>query len=157
MISAVFDCVVYVQAALSRKGPAFACLQLAEAEYVTLYVSDQILDEIRRALSYPSLRQRYTRITDETVSQFLEHLEKISVITQNPATVFSLRRDPKDEPYINLAVETAATFIVSRDADLLDLMKNEQFRKTYLGITILDPVAFLRHVRAQVAKELGYP
>jgi len=35
MIAAVFDCVVFVHAVLSRKGPAFACLQLAEAEHVT--------------------------------------------------------------------------------------------------------------------------
>lgn len=156
-IPAVFDGVVYVQAVLSRRGPAFACLQLAEAEYVTLYLSADILDEIKRALGYPALRRRYPSITDETVSQFLEHLEKISVITPNPPAVFSLPRDPKDEPYVNLAVETSARFIVSRDADLLDLMKDESFRKAYPGIIILDPVAFLKHVRAALAKELGYP
>jgi predicted nucleic acid-binding protein len=57
MIAAVLDCVICVQAALSRRGPAFACLQLAEAEYVTLYMSPDILDEIRRALSSLSLRR----------------------------------------------------------------------------------------------------
>jgi putative PIN family toxin of toxin-antitoxin system len=157
MIAAVFDCSVYVQAVLSRKGPAFACLQLAEAEHVTLYLSREILDEINRALGYPNLRRKFPTITDERVSQFLEHLEKISVIAQKPTEVFTLRRDPKDEPYVNLAIETAAPFIVSRDADLLDLMKDESFRRTYQRITILDPVAFLKHVRAEVAKELGYP
>jgi predicted nucleic acid-binding protein len=84
MIAAAFDCMVYVQAVLSRKGPAFACLQLAEAEHVTLYLSPEISDEIKRALGYPSLRRKYPTITDERVSQFLEHLEKISVIAQNP-------------------------------------------------------------------------
>jgi len=47
MIAAVFDCTVFVQAALSRKGPAYACLSLVEAEHVTLYVSSDILDEVR--------------------------------------------------------------------------------------------------------------
>src|SRR5438034_1772216 len=102
MIAAVFDCVVYVQAVLSRKGPAFACLQLAEGEYVRLYVSPDIVEEIKRALAYPSLRARYTTITEEAVAQFLEHLEKISIITPNPPAVFQLSRDPKDEPYVNL-------------------------------------------------------
>jgi putative PIN family toxin of toxin-antitoxin system len=156
MIGAVFDCVVYVQAALSRNGPAFACLQFAEAESVTLFLSPDILDEIKRALGYFALRQKYTNITDQTVVRFLQHLEKIAVITQNPPALFSLRRDPKDEPYVNLAIETSAPFIVSRDADLLDLMKDKWFRKTYPGITVLDPVAFLKHVRAVVANELGY-
>ena len=61
-----------------------------------------------------------------------------------------------DEPYLNLAIATQAPFIVSRDNDLLDLMKNDEFRKAYPALTIMDPVAFLKHVRTEVAKELGY-
>jgi predicted nucleic acid-binding protein len=120
MIAAVFDCVVYVQALLSRKGPAFACLSLAEAEHVTLYVSTEILDEIERALSHERLRRKYTTT------------------------------------YVNLAIDRSARFVVTRDADLLDLMRDEHFQKSHPGITILDPVAFLRHVRTEVAKALGY-
>jgi putative PIN family toxin of toxin-antitoxin system len=157
MIAAVFDCVVYVQAVLSRRGPAFACLQLAEEEHVTLYISPEILDEIRRSLGKPDLRRRVPEITDARVAQFLERLEKVATVTQNPPAVFSLPRDPKDEPYVNLAIEHATRFIVSRDPDLLDLMKDETFRKTYPAISILDPVAFLRHVRTEVGRELGYP
>jgi predicted nucleic acid-binding protein len=55
-----------------------------------------------------------------------------------------------------LAIAAQAAFVVSRDNDLLDLMKDEEFRKAYPALAILDPVAFLRHVRAEVAKELGY-
>jgi predicted nucleic acid-binding protein len=89
------------------------------------------------------------------VAQFFEYLEKIAVICENPPPIFSLRRDPKDEAYVNLAVDTAARFIVSRDADQLDLMKEETFCKTYPRLTILDPPAFLKYVREQAAKELG--
>jgi hypothetical protein len=35
-------------------------------------------------------------------------------------------------------------------------MKDDEFRKAYPGLTIIDPVAFLKHVRTEVAKELGY-
>jgi putative PIN family toxin of toxin-antitoxin system len=157
MIAAVFDSVVYLQAVLSRKGPAFACLQLAEAEHIILFQSPEILSEIQRALGYPTLRRRYTAITDERVARFLEHLERISVVVQNPLATFSLRRDPKDEPYVNLAIETAAPFIVSWDADLLDLMRDDHFRATCPTITVVDPVTFLKHVRTELGKELGYP
>jgi hypothetical protein len=51
MIVAVFDCVVYVQAALSRRGPAFACLQVAEAEHVILHLSPDIIEEVRQTLA----------------------------------------------------------------------------------------------------------
>ena len=36
-------------------------------------------------------------------------------------------------------------YLVSRDLDLLDLMKDETFRALYPGLLILEPVAFLRH------------
>src|SRR5438105_1950685 len=103
MIAAVFDCTVYVQAALSRKGPAFACLSLVEAQHVTLYLSPDILDEVKRTLARPSLRRKYAKLTDENVAAFLENVEAITVITENPPPVFSLPRDPTDEPYVNLA------------------------------------------------------
>lgn len=63
MITAVFDCVVYVQVVLSRNGPAFACFSLAEQECVTLYLSAEILDEVKRSLDSPSLRKKYPSIT----------------------------------------------------------------------------------------------
>lgn len=72
-------------------------------------------------------------------------------ITQDPPSRFSLQRDPKDEPYVNLAIETSAQFIVSRDKDLLDLMQDGRFRAAYPSIAILAPTAFLDHVRAHVA------
>jgi len=36
MIGAVFDCMVFLQAAMNERGPAFACLALAERNDVTL-------------------------------------------------------------------------------------------------------------------------
>jgi predicted nucleic acid-binding protein len=42
MISAVFDCMIFLQAAISDRGPAFACLALAESKVIRLYVSATI-------------------------------------------------------------------------------------------------------------------
>ena len=69
--------------------------------------------------------------------------------------VFAYPRDPDDEPYVDLAIATHASFLVSRDNDLLDLMKDEGVRKSYPGITVLGPVAFLQHFRAEIGKESG--
>lgn len=157
MIVAVFDCSVYVQAALSRKGPAFACLSLAEADHVVLYLSPEILDEVKRTLAQPVLRRKYSKLTDESVARFLDGIETITVMTTaNPSPVFSLPRDPTDEVYVNLAIAVSASFVVSRDPDLLDLMQDDEFCRTYPRMKIVDPLAFLRHVRAEVGRELGY-
>ena len=56
MTSAVFDCMVFLQAATSDRGPAFACLALAESNEVTLYVSPAILTEVRDVLTRPEIQ-----------------------------------------------------------------------------------------------------
>ena len=57
---------------------------------------------------------------------------------------YSLPRDPKDERYLNVAIASNAEFLVSRDLDLLDLMKDTAFRQQFPSLVILDPVAFLK-------------
>ena len=41
--------------------------------------------------------------------------------------IYAPERDRKDEPYLNLALEARARYLVSRDRDLLDLMSDEAF------------------------------
>ena len=64
---------------------------------------------------------------------------------------FSLPRDPKDEPYINLAIEMKADYLVSRDHDLLDLMKwdkeeGREFQKRFRFLKIVTRESFLAAV-----------
>lgn len=61
--------------------------------------------------------------------------------------VESLERDPKDEPYLNLAIATKAEYLVTRDRDLLDLMHDSSFQQRYPDLRILDPVEFLNEIR----------
>ena len=60
-----------------------------------------------------------------------------------------------DERYLNLAIAAKAAFIVSRDKDLLDLMKGDAFRKAYPALAIIDPPSFLTHVRSEIAQKPG--
>lgn len=77
---------------------------------------------------------------------------------------FELRRDPKDEKYIVLAVAVEASFLVSRDKDLLDLMNDahpdsRDFRACFPHLRILDPVAFLAatSLTRSPQQSLGFP
>jgi predicted nucleic acid-binding protein len=54
---------------------------------------------------------------------------------------------PDDLPYLNLALAANVAFIVSRDKDLLDLMKDEAFAAKHPQLRIVDPAAFLVAVR----------
>ena len=66
--------------------------------------------------------------------------------------VFAYERDPKDEPYINLALAVHAEYLVSRDSDILDLgdtssQEGQRFQERFPQVKIVDPVTFLREVQ----------
>jgi predicted nucleic acid-binding protein len=81
------------------------------------------------------------------VDVFLEDLANNATTLFTVPKVFSLARDPKDEPYIDLAAALQARYLVSRDKDLLDLMGDDTFRQQFPGVTVIDPVALLRELK----------
>src|SRR5207245_3824704 len=80
MISAVFDCMVFLQAATNDQGPAFACLALAEANEVRLHVCPAILAEVQDVLSRPKIRVRFPHLTAELVDLFLLILTTVAIV-----------------------------------------------------------------------------
>lgn len=58
-IRAVFDCMLYLQAATNGAGPAFVCFRLVDEDKVTLCISPEILAEVRDVLSRPSIRKKF--------------------------------------------------------------------------------------------------
>ena len=155
MTTAAFDCVVLLQAAANPNGPAGACLSLVESGHVKLFLSPQILVEARDVFTRPKTRTRFPQLTEEVIDGYLLKVATLATFVHVVPDAIQFRRDPTDEMYLNLAIATQAPFIVSRDNDLLDLMKVDDFRKVYPALTIIDPVAFLKHVRTEIAKEVG--
>lgn len=147
---------VFVQAALSRQGVGAACLVLCKEKSVQLLVSTPILAEVRAVLARPAFRKKYRSLTDERVNEFLQEVHEWAVHVDDVPSTFALPRDPKDEAYLNLAISSKASFLISRDRDLLSLMDDKVFTESYPFLRIIDPAEFLTHVRTEIAKELGY-
>lgn len=148
----VFDCMVFLQGAARRESPAAACLLVAELGVVEVCVSAEILSEIRDVLSRPRIQQRFPAMTGAVVDRFLTALGKHAVLISPVPRVFIYERDPKDEPYINLAIAAGAQYLVSRDTDILDLAPREsrdgaRLRSHAPELQILDPVSFLAALR----------
>jgi putative PIN family toxin of toxin-antitoxin system len=146
---AVFDCMVFLQATASPTGPAARCLLAVDEGRLELVVSDDILREVRDVLNRPSVRAKNSRINDETVRELLERVGRKAVQLADVPTAYPYPRDPKDEPYLNLAIASGATHLVTRDNDLLDLGRAElpegkKFTERFPGLTILDPASFLK-------------
>ncbi len=147
----VFDCVVFLQGVGRPASPARACFALVDAGAAELCLSAEVLAEVRDVLTRPKMQKRFPLLTFERVEAFLQNAERQAVLVPAVPPVFLLPRDPKDERYVNLAVAGGARYLVTRDQDLLDLMKEalpeaKDFRQRFPDLTILDPVAFLREL-----------
>jgi putative PIN family toxin of toxin-antitoxin system len=146
----VCDCMVLLQAVANDDSTAAKILDLMDAGEVRLYVSEQILREVREVMSRPRLRARLAGLTDEQIEALFLRLEKQAFWLKEVPPKFAFRRDPKDAPYVNLAL-AAADFIVSRDNDLLDLMSkfdedSKEFRQRFRPLKVITPEAFLAEV-----------
>ena len=143
-IRAVFDCMIYLQAASNWNGASGECIRRSLFGDFELCQSLQVLAEIRDVLTRPKIEKKFPELTLDRVNQFLKDISRYALQYPQPPTVFSLPRDPNDEKYLNLAIASNAQYLVTRDNDLLDLMKDENFRSAYPTLEIVKPDAFLQ-------------
>ena len=143
---AVFDCMVFLQGAGRPASPARACFRLVDSEQITLFISEAIFTEVQDVLTRPKTQRRFPLLSPEWAKAFVQNVATKVVVIHDVPAVFTLSRDPKDEPYVNLAIAAQAHYLVSRDRDLLDLMQDAEFRGRFPNLIILDPVAFLQEL-----------
>lgn len=148
MIKAVFDCNIFWQIFFSATGTGSRCWELVTSERVELIISHDVLDEVRDVLTRPETRSRFAKATSENVDIFIEEVIENATFVAVVEKRFEYPRDPKDEPYINLAVQTEAHYIVSRDKDLLDLMtghdaESKAFRQRFRPLKVVDALTFV--------------
>ena len=134
----VLDSVVLVSAFLT-KGLASEVLALC-ATSSELYISEEILQEVRRVLlEKEHIRSRY-KYSDLDVEAFISMLQEIFIVVGPLPKLQVVERDPKDDMIIACALLTKADYIVSRDMHLLDL-------REYRGIQIIPPEDFVHYLR----------
>ena len=124
-------------------------LELFDQRKITLYVSDQTLDELRSVIDRPEVRAALPGITELRIESLFRRLDKKAVKTKPVDDAFRYPRDAADEPYINLAIAAHADFLITRDRDLLDLMTaydetSKEFRQRFRFLRVLEPEDLLR-------------
>jgi len=84
----VFDCMIFLQALANDTSPAARALDLVDAGDIRLYVSEQILREVRKVLDRSEVRTALPRITDLGVAKadrrFDNHLERLKKEGRKP-------------------------------------------------------------------------
>lgn len=148
---------VFLQGTARRDSPSAACLRLFESGHITLYVSQPVLFEIEDVLSRPRLRQKFPVLTSEVIAKLTEVLCQKAILVSENIPGLRYKRDPKDEPYLNLALAAKAQFLVTWDKDLLDLGRSDNpegsaFRTRLPNLQFLDPVAFLAVLESLTGK-----
>lgn len=150
-IPAVFDCTLFAQALINPRGPAGEALGAAQQRRVRLFISEVVLQEIRELPDKLPVR---LRVTSERVEGLIADLAKYAEPVQDVPQDFQYPRDPDDAHYVNLAICTGALLVVSRDRDLLDLMKDEneqgrELRARYPSFNVVSPPGFLAILNPQ--------
>ncbi|MBA2619571.1 MAG: putative toxin-antitoxin system toxin component, PIN family [Acidobacteria bacterium] len=149
ILRVVFDCNVFLQALLNPNGVAAKCVEAVRSGQAKLFVSKATLEEVRDVILRPNILSRLPDADEFQIEAFIEYITSISTFTDSVPHKFDFPRDPKDEMVIDLAVETKADYVVSRDNDLLDLMTGytdecRDFRRRFRGLKIVNPVEFLK-------------
>ncbi len=100
-------------------------------------------------LTRPFLLALRPDVTPEKVSAILAELAYAAEVVRVVPKLQTWSRDPKDAPYLDMAIAAEADFLVTRDADLLHAasdhsIEGKQFRqKTRNRVQIVDPLQFL--------------
>jgi len=114
----VFDTNVVVSALLFKAGRLAALRAIWQTRRATPLVSRATTSELLRVLAYPKFRLTVAE-QNELLDDFLPFAE-VAVIPDLPPRTPRCR-DPKDVPFLELAITAGADALVTGDADLIAL------------------------------------
>lgn len=143
MIRAVVDANVFVSATINPTGTPGKVLDAYRARLFELVISEPIFAEIDRVLSYAKVRDRYG-IGDDEIESLRTDLNRLGTVV-TPTMTLNVVADRSDNRYLECAVEGRAAYVVSGDADLLDLGQYQEIR-------IMTPANFLEVLRRTSAE-----
>lgn len=131
----VIDTNVVVSRFLSPKGAPAQIFEKWRLESFELLVSEPVLSEYQKALSYKHVRARH-RMTDEEIAETIRDFRKFAILVNPAEKLAVIKEDPDDNKFLEVAEAGGAGYIVSGDEHLLKL-------REYRSIQILPPTAFL--------------
>jgi uncharacterized protein len=133
----ILDTNVLISGLLWRGSP-HGLLDAANAGTIIIVSSPALLVELEEVLHRPKFAAILSR-TSRTPQAVLDEVRKLVEVIAPPPLPQPVCRDPDDDPVLALAIAAQVDFIVSGDADLLDIGQ-------YQGIGILSPATALAKV-----------
>jgi len=137
MMRAVIDTGVFVSALIRPQGRTGAVLQALKDKRFTMIYSTDILVEIIDVLGRDKFRSKY-HISPDDIAALID-LIRLRGELVIPSQKLTVCRDPKDDIFLEAALEGKAEYIVSGDFDLLDM-------KSFENIPVLRVAEFLARI-----------
>ncbi|MFQ5580829.1 MAG: putative toxin-antitoxin system toxin component, PIN family [Nitrospiria bacterium] len=116
----VLDANVFLSGLILPESVPGNILQAWREARFDLVLSEAMLEEIGRVLSYPKIRKRL-KWNDQQIERFLLLLKFKSLIVDPAIQQFKDLRDQADAPILAALVESQAEALVTGDKDLLVL------------------------------------
>ena len=143
---AVLDCSVYARALINPKGPAGACIALAQRGNFALIISEYVVQEIREL---PSKIKPSRGVTTNRAESLVREVCINAELWADVPIVFMHPIDPDDSHYVNLAHASRSSHILSNDKHLLSLRDpasaiGREFKERFPHLTIVTPEEYLR-------------
>ncbi len=139
----IFDTTVVAAAAFNPSGVSRKVLRLMENGEVSVVMSNRIRSEYELTLFHPAHAKRLPFLTTEYLEDFLQRVDQYAERVPNPPRHVVYKRDVDDEPFINLAIEMNADFLVTLDKDLLHLPNVSEIAARISNLSILRPGEFM--------------
>jgi uncharacterized protein len=133
-VRVVFDTVILVRGLINPFSPC-GRLVFDHTNAYRLVVSPTIVVEYLEVIVRPQLVRKYRTIAGRDQQAILNLIARGNVV--QPEDTPPVSRDPTDDKFLAAAKIGNAHFIISEDADLLDIGH-------YDGITIISALSFLR-------------
>lgn len=123
-----------IVSAIFWKGTSARLLEFIENNNLEIVVTTKILNEyIKTAFRLDIIKK--TKLAEREILLALNKIINMSTYELSE-TEIKLARDPKDDKFLEAAVDGKCKFIISYDKDLLDI-------NVYKGIKIMKPEDFL--------------
>jgi uncharacterized protein len=139
MIKIILDTNVLISALIFSGQPSIVLKKCFEDYNIQLYSSKAIYEEIKDKIENGRVDKIAHKVkvflTKENKTEFLDIL-KSQCHFYTPKKQFKTCRDPKDDMFLDLAIEVGADFIITGDKDLLEI-------SSFYGTKILKPKEFL--------------
>lgn len=125
-LTLVLDTNVWISAKL-WKGQPFRIVKAAEEDRVGIIISEELVKETSRALTYPRMKH----ICEETgvsPSHLIDAILKVAQLVEVKSRFHVVHEDSADNKIIECAIDGKADFIVSGDAHLTKIGRYKKTR-----------------------------